>query len=250
MVAALPTFDSRNGQMDTPYVTRIEDRVHSTQDYARTEFKAQFDDTPILVVARAQDAGRGRRGREWWSAPRALLASLALPPPSADVLTLVPLVAGIALHDAIVHELGIITELKWPNDVLFDGGKAGGVLSELKGDVLVVGCGLNLWWPDAPECASSLLEADHGDGLAVELAEAWARRLLEMIAGLPDSFDRLHYSELCATIGIDITWKPAGSGRAVSIDAAGALVVVTEDGSVILRSDEVSHVRPATIPKD
>ncbi len=248
--AALSTFDSRNGQMDTPYVTRLEDRVHSTQDYARTEFAGQVHSTPVLVVAQAQDAGRGRRGREWWTAPRAMLASLALPAPPTSVLTLVPLAAGVAAHDAIAHELGLTTQLKWPNDLLWGDGKAGGVLSELKHDVLVVGCGLNLWWPEPPVGAVSLLEEDPGADLAAEIGEAWADRLLTTIAGLPDSFDRRRYSELCATIGTDISWQPAGSGRALSIDATGALVVATGDGSVVLRSDEVSHVRPATIPSD
>ena len=235
--------------MDTQYVTRIEDRVHSTQDYARTEFESHFDDTPVLVVANAQEAGRGRRGREWWSAPRAMLASIAMKEPRGEVLTLVPLAAGVALHDALEHELGIMTELKWPNDVLLGGVKAGGVLSELKDGVLVVGAGLNLWWPDAPAGATAVVEDDPGEALAAEIAQEWAKRLLLLIADLA-SFDRMRYTELCSTIGMHISWRPEGSGRAIAIDHDGALVVATDDGSVVLRSDEVSHVRPATIPTD
>lgn len=236
--------------MDTPYVTRIEERVHSTQDFARTEFTSHFDDTPVLAVAQAQDAGRGRRGREWWPAPRAMLASLAMPVGSIAPVTLVPLVAGVAAHDAVQHELGVDTQLKWPNDILLDGVKAGGVLSELKSGVLVIGCGLNLWWPDPPPGATALLDHDPGAAISVEIAHAWAARLLALVRGLPASFDRLRYTELCATIGTDITWEPGGSGRAIGIDSDGALVVTASDGSVVLRSDEVSHVRPATISPD
>ncbi|NND02647.1 MAG: biotin--[acetyl-CoA-carboxylase] ligase, partial [Acidimicrobiia bacterium] len=221
-----------------------------TQDYARTEYQALANGTPVLVVARAQDAGRGRMGREWWSAPRAMLASVALEAPPSNVLTLIPLAAGVAAHDAIEHELGIETELKWPNDVLIGASKAGGVLSELKEGVLVVGAGINLWWPDAPVGASALVEDDPGEGVAAEIAAAWAERMLVAIADLPNSFDRMRYSELCSTIGMDISWRPDGLGRAIAVDQDGALVVATSDGSIVLRSDEVSHVRPATIPSD
>ena len=236
--------------MDTPYVTRIEDRVHSTQNYARTEFTARFDGTPVLAVAAAQDAGRGRRGREWWTAPRPLFASVAMSAPPAEVVTLVPLLAGIAIHGSLIEQCDVVTELKWPNDVLVKGVKAGGVLSELRDGVVVVGCGLNLWWPEPPAETAAILADDPGPELAREIAADWAGRLIAGIDGLPHSFNRMRYHELCRTVGTNITWRPDGGGRAIGIDAHGAHMVETDSGSVVLRSDEVSHVRPATIASD
>ncbi|MCP3975316.1 MAG: biotin--[acetyl-CoA-carboxylase] ligase [bacterium] len=234
--------------MATPYVTRIEDRVHSTQDYARIEFETSQKQRPVLVIAHAQDAGRGRRDNPWWNCPRSMLASLAVTSPPVEHVTLVPLMAGLAAHHAAESQLGVETSLKWPNDVLIGAAKVGGILSERRDDTLVVGCGLNLWWPDAPDGAAGLVEHDPGQSAAVDLAHDWVARILKALNGLPDSFDKATYVEACTTIGRHITWTPNGEGRAVGISADGALVVDTESGQRTIRSGEVSHVRPATIP--
>ncbi len=234
--------------MATPYVTRIEDRVHSTQDYARIEFETSEKQRPVLVIAHAQDAGRGRGDNPWWNCPRAMLASLAVASPAVEHVTLVPLIAGLAAHRAIESQLGVETALKWPNDVMLGTAKVGGILSERSEDVLVVGCGFNLWWPDAPEGAVGLLDHDPGPSAAIDLAHDWAGRVVEALESLPESFDKAAYVEACGTIGRHITWSPGGEGRAVGISADGALVVETVSGSDTIRSGEVSHVRAATIP--
>lgn len=235
--------------MDTPYATYVEGRVHSTQDFARTLFEAG-DGRPVLAIAHHQDAGRGRSDNPWWSSPRATLASLAVECPHVPLITLIPLVAGLAAHDAIASELGISTTLKWPNDVMLGGAKVGGILAERSDDSLVVGCGINLWWPQAPVGAVALQESDPGEAVAESLAHAWAGRLLHGLDGLPGSFEKGRYVEVCSTIGRDITWRPGGAGRAVGISSDGALIVETTAGQRTLRSGEVSHVRPATMPPD
>lgn len=233
--------------MDTPYVTLIEQSVHSTQDYVRVEYEQRGGSTPVLVMAHEQSAGRGRHGSEWWAAPRALLASLALPSPRQAGLTLVPLLAGMAAHDAIAHEFGRKTSLKWPNDVLVGQSKVGGVLAEVAAGVLVVGCGINIWWPDAPEGVAALAEGDPGHEVVLSLGQSWAKHMVEAVAGLPETFHHTRYIELCDTIGRAITWTPAGSGRAIGIGPDGALIVETESGTEALVSSEVSHVRQATM---
>jgi len=236
--------------MDTHYVTRLEDRVHSTQDVARTQFAAAHDGVPVLVVAKRQDAGRGRHDNLWWSSPRAMLASVAVALEDLEHATLVPLTAGMAAHDAIESQLGVKTTLKWPNDVMLGEDKVGGILAELSGATLVVGCGLNLWWPESPAGAIALADHDPGDHTAMELAHDWTGRLLAALGDLPGSFDKGRYQELCATIGRHITWLPEGEGRAVGVSADGALLVATAHGQKTLRSGEVSHIRPATMPAD
>lgn len=235
--------------MATPYVTRIEDRVHSTQDYARTEFETTGKVQSVLVIAGAQDAGRGRGANPWWNCPRSMLASLAVTSPAVEQVTLVSLIAGLAAHRTIESQLGITTSLKWPNDVMVGSNKVGGILAERSEDVLVVGCGFNLWWPEAPDGAVGLLDNDPGPQTPIDLAHEWAGRMVTALGALPDSFDKSDYVAACATIGRHITWTPDGEGRAIGISADGALVVETATGQETIRSGEVSHVRAATISR-
>jgi BirA family biotin operon repressor/biotin-[acetyl-CoA-carboxylase] ligase len=198
---------------------------------------------PVVVIARSQDAGRGRADNPWWNPPNAMLASLALPSPALEHVTLAPLAAGMAAHDAIGSQLGIATTLKWPNDIMIGGAKVGGILSERDESSLVVGCGINVWWPDAPEGAGALLESDPGRQAPVDLALAWASRLLTALDDLATSFDKSAYVEVCDTIGHRITWLPQGEGRAIGITVDGALIVETAAGQEVIRSGTVRHVR-------
>ncbi len=179
-----------------------------------------------------------------------MFASLAVTAPDIEAVTLVPLVAGLAAHDAIESQLGVTTALKWPNDVLIAETKVGGILVERGNGTMVIGGGINLWWPDAPSGAGALLDHDPGAAAAVDLAQDWAQRLLEGLRDLPTSFDRTRYVAVCSSIGRTITWQPAGTGKAIGITADGGLIVATETGQSTLHAGEVSHVRPATMPAD
>jgi len=95
----------------------------------------------LVVVADHQTAGRGRQGRRWESEPgTSLLVSVVLRP----VPALVTLAAGVAAAEACAAVAGAGVRLKWPNDVMADEGKLGGILSELVGDAAIVGLGMNL----------------------------------------------------------------------------------------------------------
>jgi BirA family biotin operon repressor/biotin-[acetyl-CoA-carboxylase] ligase len=172
-----------------------------------------------------------------------MLASVALSSPALEHVTLAPLAAGMAAHDAIVSQLGIATTLKWPNDIMMGSAKVGGILSERDEASLVIGCGINVWWPDAPDGAGALLESDPGRQAAVDLAMAWASRLLSALDDPAVSFDRSAYIEVCDTIGHRISWTPAGEGRAIGITVDGALIVETAAGQEVIRSGAVRHVR-------
>ena len=108
---------------------------------------------PVWIWARRQTEGRGRRGRGWTSEPGNLFATLlATFPVSARGAAGLSLVAALAVRDALASFLpaGAGLTLKWPNDVLLDGGKVAGILAETCGPstpartVVAVGCGLNL----------------------------------------------------------------------------------------------------------
>lgn len=102
---------------------------------------------PLWILADEQTAGRGRRARPWTSPPGNFYGTLVqrLPDPPAR-LGLRSFVTALALMDAFVAVTGLPQgfALKWPNDVLLNGGKISGILLEASGDTLVIGIGVNL----------------------------------------------------------------------------------------------------------
>lgn len=107
---------------------------------------------PAWVIAGEQTAGRGRRGRPWQSPRGNFYGSLVMKPEGApDQVALRSFAAALALHDACVGLTGLpqAFALKWPNDVLLNGGKLAGILLESVGsgariNHLVIGIGVNL----------------------------------------------------------------------------------------------------------
>ncbi len=223
--------------MATPYVTIVRDVVGSTQDLAAA--KLADVGRPVLVVAHEQTAGRGRTGNPWWQAERAVAASLAMPHGLLDIDGSFSLAVGLAVREAVGERLGSVVGLKWPNDIVRDGLKVGGILVEIDDGGVVVGCGLNLFWPDSPERVGALCEEDPGAELGLELSQGWVGRVL----GPGFAWDGEAYRAACETLGSRIEWAPAGAGVAVGISDDGGLIVETEVGRVTLRSGEVRTIR-------
>ena len=226
-------------KLATHYVTVHLPKARSTQDEAR----ARFDGSrPVLVTAAVQSEGRGRNARQWWNAPRALAASLAFKPEwSSAAWPRVSLVAGLAVRQVIGN-----ARLKWPNDIIIDGAKVGGILSEADATGVVVGLGLNLWWPDAPEGVGAISSVDPGEGHPVAVGEQWAAALLARMGELEEEWGRDEYVAACVTLGQQIEWD-SGSGRAIDVALDGSLVVATAQGTIVLSSGEVHSVRPTTL---
>ena len=225
--------------MATPYVCVELGTVVSTQREARTRFMG----SPLLVTAEGQTGGRGRLGRDWIQAPRAVSASLAFEPGWPESRRgMVPLIAGLAAGEVA----GKRVSLKWPNDLMLGGRKVGGILVEAAGPLVVVGLGLNLWWPHPIEGAGALFDVDPGPQTPGWVAKRWADGFLARMARGSGGWGREEYSSVCSTLGRQVTWEPDGSGTAVAIDGDGGLVVSTCGGEVVLDSGEVSEVRPAS----
>jgi BirA family biotin operon repressor/biotin-[acetyl-CoA-carboxylase] ligase len=225
--------------MATPYVTIIVDEVSSTQDLAGAEL--QRSDRPVLIVANRQIAGRGRSGSEWWQAPRGVSASLAFAADALQVTETFSLAVGLAVRSAVATVAAVDLSLKWPNDLEFDDGKVGGILVERDNERTVVGCGLNLWWPEPPAGVSALFDYDPGPDVGAWISEGWAEGLLAS----QGRWDRDEYKRACSTLGKALTWDPDGLGRAVDVDLDGGLVVSTATGVTTLRSGEVRTLRGA-----
>ena len=219
--------------MATPYLQKRVDRVASTQDVARGEMSG----FPLLVLAPRQTKGRGRSGSEWLTADRALAASLAFRPEEGDVRPF-SLMAGVA---AVRASPGL--DLKWPNDLMRADLKVGGILVERSDEIVVVGLGLNLWWPDPPDGAGAIYESDPGTARHAEIGALWGAELMDLVDS--EGWPRDEYTRSCSTTGAEITWEPDGRGRAIGVAADGSLVVHTADGEVSIYSGAVAHVRPA-----
>ncbi len=205
--------------------------MSSTQDVARQ----RLDVLPVLVISSGQTEGRGRSGSEWLTADRALAVSYAWRHTEGDDRPF-SLMAGVAATRAIPGAM-----LKWPNDVVFVEGKAGGILVERSAGVTVVGLGLNLWWTEPVSEMAALYESDPGESAHVEIGSLWGANLAELIEDEGWPFEE--YRSVCVTIGREITWDAGGPARAVDIAEDGGLVVETADGVEILYSGAIRHVR-------
>jgi BirA family biotin operon repressor/biotin-[acetyl-CoA-carboxylase] ligase len=162
-------------------------------------------------------------------------------------LGLIPLIAGMAARRAVAEAAGVRLGLKWPNDLMREGEKVGGVLVEASREVIVAGCGINVWWPDAPRGMGAIREADPGQDATFELAESWARGFVAAVQAGPEAWDRDDYAAACVTVGSGVAWNPDGAGHAIGIASDGGLIVETSDGVITLRSGEVRTVRPTTL---
>lgn len=234
--------------------------VRSTNDVVAAAARAGAAEG-LVVVAESQTGGRGRLGRGWVSPPRAGLtfSVLVRPPVVPDRWSLLPLLVGVAAARAVAERTALDVRLKWPNDLLVEDRKLGGLLAEVVGDAVVVGIGLNvatrrdeLPRTDATSVAVEIAEGEAADRapLLLALLRAIGPAYLEWVAadGSPAALlDR--YRAACASIGRRVHVSlPAGAdvwGEAVDVDQHGRLVVRRDDGT--LRSFSAGDVTHATL---
>jgi BirA family biotin operon repressor/biotin-[acetyl-CoA-carboxylase] ligase len=213
-----------------------------------------------VVLAEAQTAGRGRRGRTWHAMPCAsvLLSAAWQFSGGAATLSGLSLSVGVAIARALETYGASDITLKWPNDVLWRGQKLGGVLIELAGDALgpthaVVGIGLNVHLPaaarqaiDQPVTDLSTIapdvRADRNQLVRLLLSSLEATLTEFQQAGFAahaDAWRALHAYEGKPTRVI----QPDGvvhEADATSVDGSGALVLKRGASIVTVHSAEVS----------
>jgi BirA family biotin operon repressor/biotin-[acetyl-CoA-carboxylase] ligase len=210
----------------------------------------------LVAVADHQDAGRGRRGRAWESAPGdSLLVSVLLRPHlPVDRVHVVTIAAALALADAVHRVAGVTSSLKWPNDLLVGERKLAGLLSEadvVGGDAraLVVGAGCNLAQRSFPDPI-----ADLATSCAIESGKAPDRdavldAFLEELGAQLDTVDGVvgEYRRRLATLGRLVRVELDGAvveGTASDLDADGRLVVTPADRApVVIAAGDVVHLR-------
>jgi len=228
----------------TRYAVVELESVESTQNEARERFEGS---DPVLVIAGHQTAGRGRLGREWLEPDRAVFASVAFEPAwPVEAWSLIPLAAGLGARSAIGAIAGVTVGLRWPNDLVIDAGKIGGLLTESGDGIVIAGLGLNLVWEEPIEGGAALCEATPAPGTEREIAAGWADRLLASMALPTDDWGIDDYRAACVTIGRSVSYT-SGSGTAVAVSDEGSLMVETSGGVIAVHSGEVRLHDRATL---
>ena len=142
-----------------------------------------------VVLAEEQTAGRGRAGHSWHSerASGIYVTALLRPKLSPVQAPLLTMMAGLAAHTAIQAQTGAAVDLKWPNDLLIDGRKIGGILTEMHAEpsaikFVIVGIGLNVNQEKFPSELSTIATS-----LRVQTGRAHSR--LELLVRLLREFE-------------------------------------------------------------
>jgi BirA family biotin operon repressor/biotin-[acetyl-CoA-carboxylase] ligase len=220
------------------------------------------------VIAERQTAGRGRLGRTWHSpAGTNLYCSIVLRPPlAADAVPQIGLVAGAAVAAAVAGETGRRPAIKWPNDVLVDGRKVSGILTEMESEVervrhVIVGIGVNVNAPPSsfprdlrPRVTSLRIVA----GVRIDRARFTGRLLAALEArygrwvSAGFSSVRAEWESYSCLTGTEVRVASADgalAGRVLGLDDDGALRVARAGGDVVrIVAGEVTLRDPSRSP--
>jgi BirA family biotin operon repressor/biotin-[acetyl-CoA-carboxylase] ligase len=237
----------------------VVERTGSTNADLLTRAAAGEDIAGAVLIAEHQTAGRGRNGRVW-SSPRAQLTmSVGVGGGDVPIDTWgwLPLAAGVAVVDAVAAVAGVEAGLKWPNDVLANGRKLAGILTEVAAAArfIVVGIGLNvtLRGDEVADADATSLRALGAETLD---RDRLVRAILQELKSRVDSWRAANgadaglvadYRARSVTIGSAVrAILPGGGevlGMARSIDETGRLHIESDAGTVAVSAGDVVHLR-------
>lgn len=249
--------------MIPPLLRYVEETASTNDDVMRLVMDGAPHGT--AVYAGTQRQGRGRQGRAWHSPKdRNLALSVAIVGERfASSLPLLPLAVGVAMAELLEAEFQLPVQLKWPNDLLVDGKKLGGILCEgaqvgvrFLGAVAGVGVNLNIEHDELPEDLrgrATSVRIEGGELVALEPFAATARlRIVEeaetLASGGRDALIA-RWQRRDVTRGREVeVLQTAEVGVAEGIERDGGLRVRMPDGRLsVVRSGEV-HLRPLLTP--
>jgi len=204
-----------------------------------------------VVVVESQRAGKGRMGRRWESPPglNIYLSIILRPPFPPGKIPLITLMTAVACAEAIEEVTGLMPAIKWPNDLLIDDKKLGGILTEADMEMdrinfVIVGVGINVnmprsaFPPSIRDTATSLQEASGKQVSLVPLIQALLRKFelwyTRFKKGRGEAIKR-RWEELSQIRGKKVSVDFMGEtvkGQALEIDADGALLVQEAGGKV------------------
>ena len=211
------------------------DSIYNTQEFALEELNSE----PILVISFHQEKGKGTSNRSWFNADQSLACSFAFNKGDNQLdETLIPLLSGLCFTE-VLSKPPIF--LKWPNDLIVNDLKVGGVLVERVGEKICIGIGINYFWknPTVPN-AGALFNEVQEDKSIKDHAIKWAQKVYESVT--KNSFSLEHYKAKLQTLGKVVEY-PEGRGWAEDINENGSLRIKTTEGEIInLTSPLISEV--------
>ncbi|MBA3850305.1 MAG: biotin--[acetyl-CoA-carboxylase] ligase [Opitutus sp.] len=237
------------GRQKAPHLVCL-GAVDSTNSEAERRLAAG-EPVPLVILAREQTRGRGRRGRPWHSAANGNLYSTFVFRPEVEPARLqdFTLWMGLNVCELVGSFCKLASGLKWPNDLLIDGRKAGGMLTEARIDSdqvrdIVFGLGLNVNGRSAdlpPELRRSATSLAEAAGAPVDLNK-FAAALIGRITRAYAQFADVSYRATFPTLwrrhdllrGKSVTviqGTRTVRGIAAGIDAEGSLLVETPGGA-------------------
>ena len=220
--------------------------LDSTNDYGKKLSKTE-NVHGTLIVADTQTAGKGRRGRVWQS-PKGTTISMSLcmePKLRTENVAGLTLVMALAVAEGIKEVTGTDPQIKWPNDIVLNGKKICGILTELclkeDGYAVIIGTGINVNTDEFPEeikDIASSIKIETGTEVSREKLIASVMKYFEKFYEqyqLTENFFLLkdRYESMLANKGKEVcVLDPQApfNGVAKGINSAGNLVVVCEDG--------------------
>lgn len=225
------------------------EQVDSTNNEIRRQAE-QGAPEGTLAVAVEQTAGKGRRGRHWDSpGGDGIWMSLLLRPDFApECASMLTLVAAMAVRDGIYRVTGLDCKIKWPNDLVLEGRKAVGILTEMSTEVdyirhVVIGIGINVGTKEFPEeiraTATSLALHMEGPVKRAPLVCAVMESFEKYYGIFKETLDlsklREEYNQELVNLGKEVRVMAPGqeyNGVARGINGTGELLVETRDGAV------------------
>lgn len=203
---------------------------------------AEIREPGSIVIANAQTAGQGRHGHSWHSEPGSgLYFTIVLAPRLAvDLLPVVTLALGLAVQEAIGQVCNAQADLRWPNDLLINGKKCVGILTQLDGDRVLAGIGINVNHASLPPDLAAI-----GTSLRIATGRVHSREeLLCAVAGGVDRMVSLLESEGSGPVLALFTAQSSyARGRRVTVDLPGkplhgTTAGLTADGYLLLDGDD------------
>lgn len=225
--------------------------VDSTNEVAAARCLRKEPKSGTVIVSDMQERGRGRLGRQWISPPglNIYMSIVLVPAIGPKEATLLTVLAAVACATAMRQRCGADVSIKWPNDLMINGKKAGGILTETRADPdriawAVVGIGINVnmdegsFSPDIRKTATSI-KAETGryharSALAVAILREFEKsyRILIREGGSPLI---AKWRKLSSTIGKQVSVKAGTrsvSGIAENIDDEGMLLLRLPSGEL------------------
>ena len=201
-----------------------------------------------LIIAESQTSGKGRRGRVWQTQEGSAIAmSLCLEPKlRTDHAAGLTLVMALAVAEAIREVAGAEPQIKWPNDIVLNGKKICGILTEMclkeGGYVVIIGVGINVNTDEFPEkirTIASSLKIETGREISREILIASVMKYFEKFYEQYEQTEDLsllkaRYESMLANKEKEVQVldsKAPYQGIAKGINSAGNLIVVCEDGT-------------------